>query len=45
MLHLNIDPGQVNAWLLNLVMFGFFLLELSITAYVVYLIIYRIPHQ
>lgn len=43
MLHLNIDVERVNRWLLNLVMFGFFLLELTIVGYVLYLIYHHIP--
>jgi hypothetical protein len=44
MLHLNIDPEHVNRWLLNIVMFGFFLLEMALTGYIIYLVVHRIPH-
>jgi hypothetical protein len=44
MIHLNIDPDKVNAWLLNLVLSGFFLFEISVVGYIVYLIVHRIPH-
>jgi hypothetical protein len=44
MIHFNFNPEAVNRWLLNFVLFGFFLLEIAVVGYILYLIAHRIPH-
>ena len=43
MISFHFTPEHVYEWLLNVVMLGFFLLELSIAAYVTYLIVNHVP--
>jgi hypothetical protein len=43
MIHFNLDPEAVNKWLLNFVLVAFFLLELTLIGYILYLIVHRIP--
>lgn len=38
MIHLSVEPEQINSWLVNLVLAGYFFLELAVIAYVIYLI-------
>lgn len=38
MIHLSVEPDQVNTWLMNLVLAGYFVLEMAAVAYIVYLI-------
>ncbi len=45
MIHLDISHDKVNGWLLNLVLLGYFLLEISIVGYVLYLIFHHIPSK
>lgn len=45
MIHFSFDTGTVKGWLLNAVLFGYFLLEMAIVGYILYLIYHGIPHQ
>lgn len=43
MIHFSFDPSTTNRWLLTLVLIGYFILELVISGYILYLIIHGIP--
>ena len=41
MIHLDISNERVNGWLLNLVLFAFFLVEMALVYYMVTLAVYE----
>lgn len=43
MIHFSFGTDAVKSWLLNAVLLGYFMVEMSIVAYVVYLIIRHVP--
>lgn len=43
MIHFNFDTARVNQWLVNSILVGWLLLEISVVGYIVYLVVHHVP--